>query len=225
MAQQPSYKGNPIQDYVTVAERIEKFYEQYPDGRIVTHIVEHDMERGFILMRAEGFRNSDDALPSATGHAFEFRSEGYVNRTSYIENCESSSVGRMLAMMGFEVKRGISSREEMEKVARMTKQETVSIATKELNKILPKPDEKIKESVSKTPSLATEDQKETILNLLESWQPGDRKAQRQLLVDLTGKQSRDELSEKEARDLIDALKQKAQKEETHSTPVQDDPLI
>jgi len=111
-------KKDALKDYITVAERIEQFYQRFPEGRIVTHIVEHDSERGFILIRAEGYRGSDDLLPAATGHAFELRSEGYVNRTSYIENCESSSVGRMLALMGFEVKRGIASREEMDKATR-----------------------------------------------------------------------------------------------------------
>ncbi|MEW6209778.1 MAG: hypothetical protein AB1631_15550, partial [Acidobacteriota bacterium] len=84
MPQQPS-KGNPFQDYVSVAERIEKFYQKYPEGRIVTQIVHHDLERGFILMRAEVYRKPDDTLPAATGHAYEIRSEGYVQRTSYIE--------------------------------------------------------------------------------------------------------------------------------------------
>ncbi|MBC7910491.1 MAG: hypothetical protein H7Y30_08325 [Pyrinomonadaceae bacterium] len=70
------------------------------------------------MMKAEVFRNSDDAQPAATGHAFEMRGEGFVNKTSYIENCESSSVGRALAMLGFEVRRGIASREEMEKTSR-----------------------------------------------------------------------------------------------------------
>ena len=88
MPQQAPPRGNPIQDYVTVAERIEKFYERYPEGRLITHIVEHDAERGFILMRAEVYRNADDAAPSATGHAYELKSEGYVQRTSYIEVCE-----------------------------------------------------------------------------------------------------------------------------------------
>ena len=53
MPQQAPSRGNPIQDYITVAERIEKFFRQYPEGRIITSIVEHDAERGFILMRAE----------------------------------------------------------------------------------------------------------------------------------------------------------------------------
>ncbi|HKP14268.1 MAG TPA: hypothetical protein VJZ91_19260, partial [Blastocatellia bacterium] len=115
---QTSMKTGAFQDYVTVAERIEKFYERYPEGRLITHIVEHDAERGFILMRAEVYRNADDATPTATGHAYELKTEGYVQRTSYIEVCETSAIGRALAMAGFEVRRGIASREEMEKAAR-----------------------------------------------------------------------------------------------------------
>jgi len=108
-----------FEDYVPVAERLEKFYERFPEGRVITHIIEHNMETGFVLMRAEVYRNADDAQPAATGHAFEIRSEGYVQKTSYVEVCETSSVGRALALLGFEVKRGIASREEIEKPMRM----------------------------------------------------------------------------------------------------------
>src|SRR4051812_31543735 len=107
-----------FEDYVTVAERIEQFYTAYPAGRILTSIIEHDREAGFVMIRAEVYRNSEDTMPAATGHAFEVRGESYVNKTSYLENCETSSVGRALALLGFEVKRGIASREEMEKSAR-----------------------------------------------------------------------------------------------------------
>ena len=117
MAQQG--RQNVLDNYVTVAERVAAFYQTYPSGRINTQIVQHDTESGFILMRAEIYRSTDDASPSATGHAFEVRSESYVNKTSYIENAETSSVGRALAMLGFEVKRGIASREELQKTARM----------------------------------------------------------------------------------------------------------
>ena len=112
-------RQNVLDNYVTVAERIAAFYQSYPTGRICTQILEHNEESGFILMRAEVFRSTDDAQPSATGHAFEVRGDGYVNRTSYIENAETSAVGRALALLGFEVRRGIASREEMEKAARM----------------------------------------------------------------------------------------------------------
>src|SRR5919112_3979989 len=119
MAQQQQGRQNVLDNYVTVAERVAAFYHTYPQGRINTQIVQHDTESGFILMRAEIYRSTDDASPSATGHAFEVRSESYVNKTSYVENAETSSVGRALAMLGFEVKRGIASREELQKTARM----------------------------------------------------------------------------------------------------------
>jgi hypothetical protein len=115
----PAGSRDRFEDYVPVAERLEKFYERYPDGRVTTSIVEHNLESGFVLMRAEVYRSPDDAAPAATGHAFEVRGESYVNKTSYVENAETSAVGRALAMLGFEVKRGIASREELQKTARM----------------------------------------------------------------------------------------------------------
>ena len=105
-------------EYITVHERIEKFYVKFPQGRILTSIVEHNEETGFILMRAEVYRESEDALPAATGHAYELRSAGHVQAGSYVEVCETSSVGRALALLGFEVRRGVASREEVIRGAR-----------------------------------------------------------------------------------------------------------
>lgn len=100
-------------EYITVSERIEKFYAKFPQGRILTTIVEHSAETGFILIRAEVYRDPEDALPAATGHAYELRSAGHVQAGSYVEVCETSSVGRALALLGFEVRRGVTSREEV----------------------------------------------------------------------------------------------------------------
>jgi hypothetical protein len=115
----PAGSRDRFEDYVPVAERLEKFYQTFPEGRVTTAIVEHSSESGFVLMRAEVYRSADDAAPAATGHAFEVRGESYVNKTSYVENAETSAVGRALALLGFEVKRGIASREELQKTARM----------------------------------------------------------------------------------------------------------
>jgi hypothetical protein len=199
LPQQAPSRGNPVQDYVTVAERIEKFYQRHENGRIVTHIVEHDAERGFILMRAEIYRSADDALPAATGHAYEFKSEGYVQRTSYIEVCETSAVGRALAMAGFEVRRGIASREEMEKAARAGRAE----AAREKEKPAPAQPAQQATNVNQP---ATDEQKQDILDLLEMLQPGDRRAQRRVLVEMTGKESRDDLTQHDASSLITKLK-------------------
>ena len=202
MPQQAPSRGNPVQDYVTVAERIEKFYQRHENGRIVTHIVEHDAERGFILMRAEIYRSADDALPAATGHAYEFKSEGYVQRTSYIEVCETSAVGRALAMAGFEVRRGIASREEMEKATRAVRVEPA----REKDKPAPAQPAKPAQQATTANQPATDDQKQDILELLEMLQPGDRRAQRRVLVEMTGKESRDDLTQQEAGSLITKLK-------------------
>lgn len=105
-------------EYITVHERIEKFYEKFPEGRILTSIIEHNAETGFVLMRAEVYRIPDDTLPAATGHAYELRSAGHVQAGSYVEVCETSSVGRALALLGFEVRRGVASREEVIRGAR-----------------------------------------------------------------------------------------------------------
>ena len=100
-------------EYITVSERLEKFYAKFPQGRILTSVVEHNAETGFILIRAEVYRDAEDALPAATGHAYELRSAGHVQAGSYVEVCETSSVGRALALLGFEVRRGVASREEV----------------------------------------------------------------------------------------------------------------
>lgn len=105
-------------EYITVHERIEKFYAKWPTGRILTSIVEHNAETGFVLVRAEIYRAQDDASPAATGHAYELRSAGHVQQGSYVEVGETSAVGRALALLGFEVRRGVASREEVERGAK-----------------------------------------------------------------------------------------------------------
>lgn len=109
-----------VNKYNPVNKRIIEFYVKYPEGRILTEILKLNEETGFVCMKANIFRNIDDAEPSATGHAFEIRGQGPVNTTSFIENCETSAVGRGLALLGFSIEAGIASREEMEKVERMT---------------------------------------------------------------------------------------------------------
>lgn len=109
-----------LDDYVPVHERIEKFYATNPAGRILTNIERLD-DGGLVLFKASVYRSNDDAEPASTGHAYEQANSSYINKTSHIENCETSAIGRALANLGIEVSRGIASREEMQKVERMQK--------------------------------------------------------------------------------------------------------
>lgn len=100
-----------LDSYVPVNERIMRFYDKFPGGRILTSVVENDREAGFVLMRAEVYRNAGDDLPAATGHAYEVKGGQGPQATSHIEVCETSAVGRALALLGFEVSRS-AGREE-----------------------------------------------------------------------------------------------------------------
>lgn len=112
-----------LKDYVDVKTRVGEFYQKYPTGRIIPSIVESDRTAGFmyVMMKAEVFRYHDEPEPAAVGHAFELSyGAGPINETSHIENCETSAVGRALAFLNMGISHAIASREEMEKVQRMT---------------------------------------------------------------------------------------------------------
>ncbi len=115
-------------DYVPVAERLIKYWEDHPKGRVETEMVFHDADA--VIFQARVYRGDcvmpSDERPFGIGHAEEIRGEGFVNKTSHIENCETSALGRALANAGYEIKNGIASREEMQKVQRMTTKKTTT---------------------------------------------------------------------------------------------------
>jgi len=106
--------GFNLDDYEPVAVRHSRWLEQHPNGRTITHMVSTP-GADICVMRAELWL---DEVLIATGYAEEVRGAGNVNRTSHVENAETSSVGRALAnagMAGTDVNKR-PSREEMSKV-------------------------------------------------------------------------------------------------------------
>ena len=81
------------------------------------------------IIKAYAYRDREDTRP-ATGHAYEKENSSFINKTSYIENCETSAVGRALAMLGFEIKKSIASKEEVEN-AKLQQQPAQPKITKE----------------------------------------------------------------------------------------------
>ena len=103
-----------LADYETVESRLEKWWKDYPDGRVETKIEQATDVR--YIVSAQLYKTEADAKPCATGLASESISDRGVNSTSALENCETSAIGRALANAGYAAKGKRASREEMSKV-------------------------------------------------------------------------------------------------------------
>jgi hypothetical protein len=99
--------------YAEVNQRIKAFRMVYPNGTIATELLSD--KDGICVFKAMVYADNDSTVNSllGTGHAYEKESSSYINKTSYIENCETSAVGRALAMAGFGIDTSISSAEEV----------------------------------------------------------------------------------------------------------------
>ena len=108
-----------MDNYEPVEDRIAKFWAKYPQGRIHTEIkLINETE---IVIQASIFTDRDDVRPASIDFAQETRGSSAINKTSFIENCATSAIGRSLATLGFQPKRDGKavrpSQEEMLKVS------------------------------------------------------------------------------------------------------------
>lgn len=97
-------------DYAEVNQRIKVFRMLYPNGTIKTEMISN--ENGVCIFRAEILDNEGYLL--GTGTAYEKENSTFINKTSYIENCETSAVGRALGMCGIGIDTSVASAEEVQ---------------------------------------------------------------------------------------------------------------
>lgn len=126
----------------------------YPKGSIETEMINN--ENGTCIFRAIIYTtNENGKYILGTGTAYEKEGSSFINKTSYIENCETSAVGRALGMCGFGIDTSIASYEE---VANAIEQQTEEV---KINKTM----EKALRELIKNNNISNE----KVLNILEDF--------------------------------------------------------
>lgn len=96
--------------YVEVNERLKYFRSNYPNHSLVSEITHIDSE--MVVIKSDILDSEGNRL--ATGHAHEEKSASFINKTSYVENCETSSWGRCLANFGIGIDESVASANEVD---------------------------------------------------------------------------------------------------------------
>jgi hypothetical protein len=111
-----------LDDYEDVAARVLRFQKAYPEGRIVTDVIQFNPEKEFVLICAQIYRNSGDTLPASVDYAFGLASTYNASmRKFYVEDTSSSAIGRALSLV-------------LETQKKPTKQDMAKVVTPRVNK-------------------------------------------------------------------------------------------
>lgn len=111
-----------IRQYETVASRLARFREKFPNYTLRTEVFKDDGD-SVAIKATIGFYATDGAFcVLAEGHSEEFRGSSSINSTACMENAETSAWGRALAAFGFGSPTGIASAEEVDKAKRREKE-------------------------------------------------------------------------------------------------------
>jgi len=89
-----------LDDYEDVAARVLRFQKAYPEGRIVTDVIQFNPEKGIVLVSAQIYRNASDTLPAGVDYAFGDASTYNAGmRKWYVEDTSSSAIGRAISLV------------------------------------------------------------------------------------------------------------------------------
>jgi hypothetical protein len=92
--------GFDLSAYQTVQERIDLFWQKYPNGRLNLDIV--SITESQVVMRGEVYLDKEDKVPTTVDFAEERIGTSNVNKVSFVENCATSCYGRAISALGGE---------------------------------------------------------------------------------------------------------------------------
>lgn len=95
--------------YAQVNQRVKAFRINFPNWRLITELIEASDDKVIFLARAI----NPQCEVIATGYAEEYRNSSMVNKTSAVENCETSAIGRCLGNLGIGIDEAYASAEEL----------------------------------------------------------------------------------------------------------------
>jgi|TARA_A100001201_G_scaffold29302_2_gene31636 hypothetical protein len=155
-----------LDEYELVEDRLKKFWKDNPEGRVNTDVVNASADGTMVIVKAELFINKDDNTPVSSGLAQETKGlGGFANNEAWLENAESSALGRALANWKYQGrKKPRPTKEEMKKVKVESK--PIHKPTKQEQKKM----EDIADSVLSVPSNNAEELNEILLGM----EPDDR---------------------------------------------------
>ena len=137
----PDYQDR-MKDYVPVNERIDAFMTAFPEGSLQTEIVELTDSR--VTVKAYAYRVPTDPRPGVGHSSLNIPGSTPYTKGSEIENAETSAWGRAIAALGFEVKRGIASSEEVR-----NKQQPRPVKVNVTRDVVPDPPMEVEEFIEK----------------------------------------------------------------------------
>ena len=119
--------SNFLEGYEDVNARIIRARSEYPTLRLVAYIEDIDITKGYILVKAEAYKNYEDEKPSAVDYALEMRSDRGVNLHFWVENAITSAYGRVIGLL---TPGGIarSTKQDMEKVEALSAKDVAPVS-------------------------------------------------------------------------------------------------
>lgn len=118
-------------DYVQVKDRVLFFNEEYTNGRITTELISNEGDE--VVVKATVTPDVKNPERYFTGYSQANKTQGMINKTAALENCETSAIGRALASMGIGILDGLASADEMYK-AGLTKDEVLEKGLENMEK-------------------------------------------------------------------------------------------